>query len=693
MLSQGAAIPVPANNPRAGRSGKLRAPYLGPVRHPNPLRRLSGLNPSITSGNFPAANNILSRNLALPAFGKSYGLGSDSAQWNTKMNGGGFNPSVQLPSTFVKRSHPIATVVPSPPRYHQNNQLPPLLSTSLPYISPTSGLPSQIPLGSSIQVDSNTIYGGRFSNNRPSRSYPTQLVISTVTGRPSGALNRKPKNNNISNNPQNLQSNLFLPIGAASGLNKNANNAFSNNYIIDAKKAMISSKNVDSKFKSFKAVNFFDQSKPSSDIVIPITNPTIQSPKNTFKPSQKSLFDEKQAITEKLQELFQITDPTVKSSTDNAKASQRSLRELFQITDPTVKSSANNAKASQRSFVEGKQAITFVDDLDATPSSPSLITELPTQVSTPRMFTEILGILSDSTSRPAAFNGKTFIKEIGRYPDVFATSSPAPAQSPFPLQNNNQQLIISNPTPKPVFQNSNNPPTTTDIQSIQSIDLNSINFQNNLDSSSASGPNPTSLNNNNNVPNIRFPVEAFRNVAAVSGRPLAEKEPLSEDLLNLVNSLRGRIQPKGNKQQPRRPKNNKLSGGRGNGKKNKNKKKGSRKQKSKKSSRLGKEQQNKLGNAIRLISSSSLDGRLGRQAQQFGPNAAGPVVEGFPAGLPAATPEGVKIALSSPLGKIFKEVNSNFTNRDISLICNKVLKYMYLFPDFRTGWRDGTYSR
>lgn len=42
--------------------------------------------------------------------------------------------------------------------------------------------------------------------------------------------------------------------------------------------------------------------------------------------------------------------------------------------------------------------------------------------------------------------------------------------------------------------------------------------------------------------------------------------------------------------------------------------------------------------------------RIGRQAQKFGPNSAGPVVEGFPAGLPAATPEGVKIALSSPLG-------------------------------------------
>ena len=66
----------------------------------------------------------------------------------------------------------------------------------------------------------------------------------------------------------------------------------------------------------------------------------------------------------------------------------------------------------------------------------------------------------------------------------------------------------------------------------------------------------------------------------------------------------------------------------------------------------------KFNNAIRLISTSSLDGRLGRQAQKFGPNSAGPVVEGFPAGLPAATPEGVKIALSSPLGKhYFLKVN------------------------------------
>jgi len=56
------------------------------------------------------------------------------------------------------------------------------------------------------------------------------------------------------------------------------------------------------------------------------------------------------------------------------------------------------------------------------------------------------------------------------------------------------------------------------------------------------------------------------------------------------------------------------------------------------------------GAAIPVPANNPRAGRSGRQAQQFGPNAAGPVVEGFPAGLPAATPEGVKIALSSPLG-------------------------------------------
>lgn len=54
--------------------------------------------------------------------------------------------------------------------------------------------------------------------------------------------------------------------------------------------------------------------------------------------------------------------------------------------------------------------------------------------------------------------------------------------------------------------------------------------------------------------------------------------------------------------------------------------------------------------AVPLPLNNPRSGRTGRQAQKFGPNAAGPVVEGFPAGLPAATPEGVKIALSSPLG-------------------------------------------
>jgi len=56
---------------------------------------------------------------------------------------------------------------------------------------------------------------------------------------------------------------------------------------------------------------------------------------------------------------------------------------------------------------------------------------------------------------------------------------------------------------------------------------------------------------------------------------------------------------------------------------------------------------------VPLPANNNRAGRTGRQAtggNKFGPNSAGPVVEGFPAGLPAATPEGVKIALSSPLG-------------------------------------------
>jgi len=53
---------------------------------------------------------------------------------------------------------------------------------------------------------------------------------------------------------------------------------------------------------------------------------------------------------------------------------------------------------------------------------------------------------------------------------------------------------------------------------------------------------------------------------------------------------------------------------------------------------------------VPLPANNPRTGRTGRQAAKFGPNSAGPVVEGFPAGLPAATPEGVKIALSSPLG-------------------------------------------
>ena len=78
----------------------------------------------------------------------------------------------------------------------------------------------------------------------------------------------------------------------------------------------------------------------------------------------------------------------------------------------------------------GEPVISFVDELAASASSPSLIADNPTPpVSTPRMFNEILDIVAVSTSRPPAFDGQRFIKEIEPYPDVFATSSPRPSLS------------------------------------------------------------------------------------------------------------------------------------------------------------------------------------------------------------------------------------------------------------------------
>ena len=561
---------MPANNPRTGRTGKLRASHFG-LRHQNPLRR-TRQKPSFNGGRFPSfPDNSLSRNIAFQSNG-GHGVSSSGVRRNkisSQGYGDKFRPSIKLPSTFVTISHPIATVASlQTPTPSTNNYI--SSTTSLPTVSLITGRPIQFTLD---PVYSNASVGERNTYNRPSRSYPS----ATVTGRPSTPSINNNKNIVITKTKQELQNNVVIPIGAASG--------FTDNVITDDKTEIISLKNIESKFKTFKAVNFFDQSKPSSDIKL-------------FIPEQNT-------------------------QTENV------------------------THAFERSVV-GEPVISFVDELEASASSPSLFADNPTPVSTPRMFNEILDIVAVSTSRPAAFDGQRFIKELGPYPDVFATSSPSPAPSPFPIRNNNQQLTFSTQKPRPTFQNSQNPTTkpvfqNSNTNSVKPTFQNSNTFQNTLDSPSVSGPNP-----NSNGASIRFPVEAFRNSAVTNGRPQSQKEPLSEDLLNLVNSLRGRIN--GNQQQPRQPKNNKVqSGGRRkkNKKKNKNKKKQKKQQKE---SRSGK-QQNRFANAIQLISSSSLDGRLGRQAAKFGPNSAGPVVEGFPAGLPAATPEGVKIALSSPLGK------------------------------------------
>ena len=69
------------------------------------------------------------------------------------------------------------------------------------------------------------------------------------------------------------------------------------------------------------------------------------------------------------------------------------------------------------------------------------------QVSTPRMFTELMDIISVSTSAPP-----TFTKQIGPYPDVFSFSTASPNPS-FPITTN-QQLILS-PQQSDGLQNTN----------------------------------------------------------------------------------------------------------------------------------------------------------------------------------------------------------------------------------------------
>ena len=532
QASAAIAVPLPADNPRAGRNGKTRRPSIGLVRHPTSLRHSTGQNllPS-NGGNFLSSNKLSSRNIAFPSNG---GVGDSSSKkipWQSDTSdGGGFRPSFQLPPDFV-------TVTRRPKTLSSITGSPPLIASGL--------------------VNSNSALGGRLS------SFGSSFASATVTGRPPSTFKNSLITNSFSK-PQQLQSNL-IPIGAGASSNKNNANSFSDNIITDDKPAFRSFKNLDSKFKKFEAINFFDPSQPNSEIIIGVPNPSLESPTKTSEMPPESIF--------------------------------------------------------------GGTVLRNVDELDASPSSPSLITvsNVSPQVSTPRMFTELMDIISVSTSRPPAFDGVQFVKEIGPYPDVFATSPPPPSSPPFPIQNNNQQLIFSSQSQQSNFQN-------TDT------------FQNTLDdapSSAVSGPNPSSFNTPTNT---RFPIEAFRGAGSNTiNQQQTEIEPLPEDLLNLVNSLRGRIKNGENNQQPRRPKNQLINPFKSGDKRKKNKTK-TRKQKAERP-RSGK-QQNNINNAI-----SSLNGILGRQAQRFGPNSAGPVVEGFPAGLPAATPEGVKIALSSPLGE------------------------------------------
>ena len=530
------AVPLPADNPRAGRNGKTRRPSNGQVRHPIPLRHSTGQNLPSNGGNFLSNNKLSSRNIAFPSNGGGGGSSRKIPWQSDTSHGGGFRPSVQLPPDFV-------TVTRRPKTLSSITGRPPLIASGL--------------------VNSNSALGGRLSN------FGSSFASATVTGRPPSTFKTSLINNSFTK-AQQLQSNL-IPIGAGASSNKNNADSFSDNIITDDKTAIRSFKNLDSKFKKFEAFNFFDPSQPNSEIIIGVPNPSLESPSKTSEMPPESIF--------------------------------------------------------------GGNVFRNVDELDASPSSPSLITEHPPQVSTPRMFTELMDIISVSTSRPPAFNGVQFVQEIGPYPDVFATSPPPPSSPPFPIQNNNQQLIFSSQSQQPNFQNSDTSQNTIDGAS----------------SSSVSGPNPSSFNNpiNNDRPNTRFPAEAFRGAGSNNiNQQQAGIEPLPEDLLNLVNSLRGRIKNGENNQQPRRPKNQLINPFQSGDKRKKNKKK-NKKQKAGRT-RSGK-QQNNLSNAI-----SSLNGILGRQTHsgpKFGPNSAGPVVEGFPAGLPAATPEGVKIALSSPLGK------------------------------------------
>ena len=173
------AVPLPSNNPRTGRTGKLRASHFG-LRHQNPLRR-TRQKPSFNGGRF-LSDNSLSRNIAFHSNG-GHGVSSTGVRRNkisSQGYGDKFRPSIKLPSTFVTISHPVATVAslqtptPSTNNYiSSTTSLPPLITASL-----ITGRPIQF---TSVPVYSNVSVGGRNSYNTPSRSYPS----ATVTGRPS----------------------------------------------------------------------------------------------------------------------------------------------------------------------------------------------------------------------------------------------------------------------------------------------------------------------------------------------------------------------------------------------------------------------------------------------------------------------------------------------------------------------------
>ena len=165
-------MPLPANNPRAGRSGKLRGSRFRRLRQKKHLRLLrhpTRQNPSFHGGHF-LTDNDLSRNVDFPTK-EGHGVSSNEVPWNTNSgngNGDGFTPSIQLSPTFVTIGTPIATVAALPSHSPEPTQYSPL-TTSLPSGSIITGRPYQIFSEPVYRGDMyNVSFGGRFSNSRPS---------------------------------------------------------------------------------------------------------------------------------------------------------------------------------------------------------------------------------------------------------------------------------------------------------------------------------------------------------------------------------------------------------------------------------------------------------------------------------------------------------------------------------------------